>query len=364
MTAPRSFASPDAETLPSRVPAGAGLVPLALAFALALFVVSSLVWWPVGANPVVTAPAKLIAILGDALLAALITLVLWKMRAFALGVKAAVGCALALALSPVSALIDWGLHSWFVYPERVAFDPAYFAQVIVYTTSELFGWSCLYLALDYSNRTRHTERRLALARQEALSAQMRALQYQVNPHFLFNTLNSIAGLIEEGAQEPAAEMVTHLAAYLRRTLELDPLQDVTLQEEIDLQRDYLLIEQARFAGRLDLELRLAPELAQARVPPLILQPLVENAIKHGVARVPGRSGLSIVAEPRPEGMLALRVENAAPGETGAAAEGMGIGLANVRSRLEARYPGRAGLQAGPCGAGHVRAEIVMPVVMR
>lgn len=339
---------------------GSGLPQLALAFALALFVVSSLVWWPAGADPLVTAPAKMIAILGDALLAAAITFVLWKMQRFRLGTKALVGCAMALALSPISALIDWGLHAWFVYPARVPFDPGYFAQVIVYTTSELFGWSCLYLALDYSNRTRQSERRLAQLRQEALSAQMRALQYQVNPHFLFNTLNSIAGLIEEGASEPAAAMVTHLAAYLRRTLELDPMGEVSLLQEIELQLEYLHIEQMRFAGRLELDVRLDPDVAQVPVPPLILQPLVENAIKHGVSQVPGRSTLTIAAAAGPDGRLHIRVENALPeGET-AASDGLGIGLANVRSRLEARSPGAAGLDVTPIGGGRMRVEITLP----
>lgn len=356
------------DTLPPRAapprpgPALPALAGLGLGFAAALFVISSLVWWTVGADPLVTAPAKLIGIAGDAALAALLTAVLWALRRLALGWKALIGAVLALALAPVSGLIDWGLHIWFVYPQPVFFDPEYFAQVVIYTTAELFGWACLYLALDYAQQTRATERRLAEMRAEAIGAQMRALQYQVNPHFLFNTLNAIAGLIEEGASGPACRMVENLAAYLRRTLLLDPLTDVTLRDEIELQLEYLHIEEARFAGRLVLDVQIEPALADLRLPPLILQPLVENAIKHGISRVPGRSVLTIRAEARPGGMLALCVENAMPAQADASAEGMGIGLANVQSRLAARWPGRATLSVAPSAPGQMRAEMLLPVL--
>lgn len=339
---------------------GRQVLLLAAGFATVYFLVGSLVWSLAGADPIATAGPKLIGMVGDALLAAAITLVLWRLRRRSLGLKAVVAIFLSLALAPVSALIDRGMQIWCTTPNVAPFDPAGFAQVVIFTTSELFGWSCLYLALQYNARARETERRLAAAREEALTAQMRALQYQVNPHFLFNTLNSIAGLIEEGASQPARDMTLRLAGFLRRTLALDPATDVPLAEEAALQMDYLAIEEARFADRLEVRLLLPAEVRDALVPALILQPLVENAIKHGVARTPGHALLEIGAD-RTGDALRLWVESPAP-EGGRPAEGLGIGLANVSARLAARWPGKARCVSGPAGDGRVRAELRLPLV--
>ncbi|MFT3974992.1 MAG: histidine kinase [Amaricoccus sp.] len=232
--------------------------------------------------------------------------------------------------------------------------------MVIFTTSELFGWSCLFLALQYNARARETERQLAAAREEGLKAQMRALQYQVNPHFLFNTLNSIAGLIEEDSREPAQEMTLRLAGFLRQTLALDPAVDVRLAEEIALQTDYLAIEETRFSDRLEVRLSLPGGVPEARVPALILQPLVENAIKHGVARTPGHAVLEIGAD-RVGDELRLWVESPAAASKGPGA-GLGVGLANVTARLAARWPGRSGCASSAAGPGRVRVEMRMPFV--
>lgn len=296
----------------------------------------------------------------DALLATAITLVLWWLRERNLGVKAVVAILLSLALAPLSALFDRGMEVWCTWPDVAAFDMNRFAQVVLFTTSELFGWSCLFLALQYNARARETERRLAAAREEAMAAQMRALHYQVNPHFLFNTLNSITGLIEEGAGQPARDMTLRLASFLRRTLALDPAADVHLAEEIALQMEYLAIEEARFSDRLEVRLLLPDTVRDARVPALILQPLVENAIKHGVARTPGHALVEIGAD-REGNALRLWVESPAPAAESAGA-GLGIGLANVSARLAARWPGHAGCMHLPVGTGRVRAEMRLPLV--
>ncbi|MCB1351424.1 MAG: histidine kinase [Rhodobacteraceae bacterium] len=334
---------------------------LGLSFALVLFVIASIVWGLAGIDPVETAIPKLVGILGDALLAVTITLVLWRIRHLSLGLKALAAIAMSLAAAPVSALIDWGFHAVCVYPEPVPFNPEYFAQVVVFTTSELFGWSCLYLALQYSAQVRASERHLAAVRQQATEAQLRALQYQVNPHFLFNTLNTISGLIEEGENRSANEMVLGLAGFLRKTLALDPLSDLPLGAEIALQRDYLRIEETRFSDRLSVRIDVAPAAQRALVPALLLQPLIENAIRHGVARTPGRAELEIGARIEPGETLAIWVENPVPEAGGATATGLGIGLRNVGERLSARHPGHATSCAfGPAGPGRVRVELRMP----
>ena len=360
----------DAATVSLPAPFGGGISPptpfgrevamLGLAFAATLFVVSSVVWGIAGVDPIESALGKMVGICGDTILAVLITLVLWKMREFRLGIKAFVACFLSLLAAPVSGFLDWGIHIFCVWPQPVPFNPQYFAQVVVFTTSELFGWCCLYLALQYNTQMRITESRLAAAREEALSAQMLALQYQVNPHFLFNTLNSVTGLVEEGSNEQARDMVLRLATFLRRTLALDPMDDVRLDAEIALQLEYLGIEETRFSDRMSVRLEVDPSIGMARVPGLILQPLVENAIKHGVACTPGRAEILIGANRDETGMLRVWVENPVPLNDTGRTRGMGIGLANVGKRLASRYPGTAGITIGSVAPGRNRAEIKLP----
>lgn len=355
---------PAAPVPPSRpAPFGRDVVVLGLGFAGTLFIVASLIWWMAGFDPVASALPKLVGMAADATLAIIISLVLWRISAMRLGVKALVACVLSLIGACVSAVVDRGLQIYMTRPDVAPIDPQYVASVVTFTTSELFGWSCLYLALQYASQIRETERRLAEARQLAATAQLRALQYQVSPHFLFNTLNSVAGLIEEGAREPARDMVLRLAGFLRRTLALDPLSDVALKDEIALQLDYLAIEELRFSDRLALRVDLPPDAARVPVPALILQPLIENAIKHGVARTPGRADLEIGAEVGPGGRLALWIENpvpAAPDGTGAP-EGMGIGLRNVSDRLATRFPGDAACTARIVAPGRLRTQLDLPV---
>ena len=346
------------------MPFGRDVVMLGIGFAVTLFFVSSLVWWAAGFDPVATALPKLVGLTADAVLAVLISLVLWRMSACPLGLKALVACLLSLVGACISAVVDRSLQIYMTRPDAAPIDPQYVASVVTFTTSELFGWSCLYLALQYSAQIREAERRLAEARQQAMTAQLRALQYQVSPHFLFNTLNSVAGLIEEGASAPASDMVLRLAAFLRKTLALDPLSDMTLADEIALQLDYLAIEETRFSDRLAVHLQLPPETRTALVPALILQPLVENAIKHGIARTPGPADLKIGAALAPQGRLRIWIENPVPAtdDEAAAQDGMGIGLRNVAQRLATRYGADATCSARIVAPGRLRTQLELPVL--
>ncbi len=223
-----------------------------------------------------------------------------------------------------------------------------------------FGWSCMFLTLLYSFDVRDQERRLAAVREEALSAQMRALRYQVNPHFLFNTLNSIAGLIEEGSATRAEKMVLSLSTFLRTTLTLDPFHDVPLADELALQEEYLEIEHQRFSDRMTFDIHMSPEAEKALVPSLILQPLVENAIKHGVGQMTGPTCIVLTAT-REDDRLKLLVENDMPVDTPSQAiKGIGIGLKNVSERLRARFADEGHFSAGVAGPGLYRASLDIP----
>lgn len=223
-----------------------------------------------------------------------------------------------------------------------------------------FGWSCLYLTLLYSFDVRDRERRLAAVREEALSAQMRALRYQVNPHFLFNMLNSIAGLIEEGAATRAERMVLSLSTFLRTTLSLDPITDVPLAEELALQEEYLEIERERFSDRMAFTIDVPPEVSQALVPSLILQPLIENAIKHGVGATVGQVEIALHAR-READRLHPTIENdMSANNDHVKPSGMGVGLRNVADRLRARFQDEGHFSSGPIASNRYRAFINLP----
>jgi len=224
------------------------------------------------------------------------------------------------------------------------------------------AWASLYVAIGYAAQLRASDSRAAAFQREAQEAQLRALRYQINPHFLFNTLNSLSSLILSQRTDIAERMIMNLSTFFRTTLTADPTADISLDEEIRLQRLYLDIEQVRFPERLKVEIDIPPELGAARVPILILQPIVENAIKYGVARSRRPVTLRISAHEE-AGRLHLKVKDdgeaaAAPGTCDG---GAGVGLRNVCERLVARYGVQAGCFHGPDPAGGYTVHVILPV---
>jgi len=198
------------------------------------------------------------------------------------------------------------------------------------------------------------------AEEAAERAEAMALRLQLDPHFLFNTLNSISSLVTLGRNAEANRMLDALGDFLRASLHSDPTADVTLDEEIETIDAYLGIESIRFGDRLAIAIDIAPGLSDVTVPNFILQPLVENAVKHGVAATRGPATLTIAAA-RDGGAIVLSVTNTRPAESevGDPRPGTGIGLANIRQRLEIRYDEAASLETGPVENGW-RAEIRLP----
>jgi hypothetical protein len=224
------------------------------------------------------------------------------------------------------------------------------------------AWAAVYVAMSYATQLRLADRRAAVFEREAQEAQLRALRYQINPHFLFNTLNSLSSLILSQRTDVAERMIMNLSTFFRTTLSADPTADIALEEEIRLQRLYLDIEQVRFPDRLRVETDIPLSLASARVPILILQPIVENAIKYGVARSKRPVTLRISAHEE-AGRLHLKVKD--DGDTsdpGSDGHGAGVGLKNVCERLVARYGVQAGCFHGPDPQGGFTVHVVLPVV--
>ena len=180
-------------------------------------------------------------------------------------------------------------------------------------------------------------------RSEALAqeAQLRMLRYQLNPHFLFNTLNAISTLVLEKATDPANEMLTKLSKFLRYTLDHSPLEQVSLAHEIETCKLYLDIEKVRFGERLKLEITIADNAQLALVPSMLLQPLIENSIKHGISKQEANGIIRIVAEVDQD-KLVLTVSDNGPGVPDSMTEDSqldfsGVGLNNIRNRLQEMY---------------------------
>lgn len=227
----------------------------------------------------------------------------------------------------------------------------------------MIAWASLYVALGYAREVREAERKASRYAQAAQDSELRSLRYQVNPHFLFNTLNSLSSLVITGKPKEAEAMIQNLSNFYRTSLNSDPLEDVTLAEEVDLQRLYLDIEAVRYPERLRTVIDIAPELMNQHVPALILQPLVENAIKYGVSRA-GRPVTIVIMARQNDDMMVISVTDDGDPMNGNKDGGSGIGLANVRDRLEARYRSAASLLASALTKGGFEATLTLPLSHR
>lgn len=242
-----------------------------------------------------------------------------------------------------------------------SFSPIdYFHSIIQWFWSYL-ALSGLLLALAYSLESTERERRIAQLRGIADAAQLRALRYQLNPHFMFNTLNSIAALISRREIAPAELMVENLADFLRASLSLDPQADITLDREIELQSLYLAIEAVRFSDRFEVRTDIAANARRALVPSLVLQPLIENVVKHSVSTSTVPVTLDISAKVHSE-RLHVSVRNSAGNGAPNGARSTGVGLSNVADRLKARFAEETDFNAGRAPDGGFAVRFSIPFV--
>ena len=229
----------------------------------------------------------------------------------------------------------------------------------------VLAWAALYFAFAKAEEARAAEHREGEFRRAAAAAELRSLRYQVNPHFLFNTLNSLSALVLTGRHDDAERMIQTLSNFYRRTLTGDPTSDLSLADEVDLQKLYLAIEAVRFPDRLRTRFEIDPSLEKARVPGMILQPLVENSVKYAVAASQQPVTIAIVVRrTRLAGIdyLELSVSDDGPGIAGAGDKpGFGIGLGNVRDRLRARYGKDARVQFGQQDDGGFATVLTLPL---
>ncbi|MCH2487394.1 MAG: histidine kinase [Erythrobacter sp.] len=249
--------------------------------------------------------------------------------------------------------------AWVTSLTRASFDGDFVALYIgflIWPLTLLGAWSALYFAINYFLQVEEQADRLERLEMQATSAQLAMLRYQLNPHFLFNTLNSISTLVLLKQTAPANAMLTRLSSFLRHTLVTEPGGKVTVEQEVEMLKLYLDIERMRFEDRLQTDFRIEPGAGDACIPSMLLQPLVENAIKYGVSPQEEGATISLVAQ-IVGSRLRVTITDTGPGihhtvrpegaNPGAVPTGMldrsrrttstGVGLANIRDRLAQAY---------------------------
>ena len=231
----------------------------------------------------------------------------------------------------------------------------------VYNAFTMLAWSVLYIGIRYYVALQAERERSLRAEAAAHQAQLEALRYQINPHFLFNSLNAVSTLVTERRNDEAARMLARVSDFLRLTLTAPVRDEVALADEIDYVRQYLEIERVRFGERLRTEFDVATDVWEAAVPAFVLQPLIENAVRHAIA--PRESGGAITLEARRSGdTLRVSIVDDGPGvRDDPRGNGVGrIGLANTRERLRELYGDRGRLDLVNVPDGGTRVTIEIP----
>jgi sensor histidine kinase YesM len=278
---------------------------------------------------------------------------------------------LTIAHRAIYLIIGWLLHVA-AYQNLTSIKALYSSDILFNLPTGFMSYGTIFLisyVIDYYRRHQEEELKisrlkteLAEAELQVTEAQLQALKMQLHPHFLFNTLNSISALLDEDA-EAADQMLARLGDFLRLTLENSGAQQVTLQEELEFLRCYLEIEHVRFHDRLTVNMLIDPETLDARVPNLILQPIVENAIRHGIVSRIAPGKIEISAR-HADGALQLQVTDNGPGlastEGGRAPVKEGLGLANTRARLARMYGSAHKFEFSDAPDGGLQVTLTIP----
>jgi two-component system LytT family sensor kinase len=267
----------------------------------------------------------------------------------------------AIAESAVSALASEWLRKDVPKPSlSMAVLQLFF--IAKFTQNVLFYWIIFGIrqTVDYYRKYREGELRASQLQAQLVQAQLQVLKMQLHPHFLFNTLNAISALMHQDV-EIADRMIARLGELLRATLENANLQEVPLRQELDFIQPYLEIEQARLGPRLRVHVAVDAGVMDSLVPNMILQPLVENAIRHGIAPRAEPGTIEISAQ-REDGMLKLKVRDDGPGVSRAASPQpqTGLGLANTRARLRQLYGPAHRLELGKAPQGGLEVIVTIP----
>jgi signal transduction histidine kinase len=317
---------------------------------LPLFTIELVSWLPWAlATPLVIHLARRFPIVGG-------------ISARAVGVHLAAFAAISAVAEAWSTVLQvlfnpWNNHRWPTFVDTWTTTLTF--QVLTFLIAYALILTVTYV-VDARERIARQATETARLNEELSKAQLAALRRQMEPHFMYNTLNAIAGLVRDRRDDSAVNMIVGLSEFLRRASENSHRSQVALQEEVEYLQRYVDIQKVRFGDRLQVSVDIPPELLRAQVPNLLLQPLVENAIKHGIARrVAG--GSVRVAGACHNGSLCLSVYNdgpSLPADWETAQTGVGIG--NLRTRLQILHGSESGLQLRPATPGGVEVVVTLP----
>ena len=285
----------------------------------------------------------LVAAVSGSLLCGLLAMTYARVRRQSLLAKVAVALLASLTVAVLWSLTRHLFFNYWYAPNQAA-QPLLMVSSVLHSLNALLFWSALYFFHDSYRLARDSEIRSLRAESLARENQLKLLSYQLNPHFLFNVLNSIAAMSLKNDARAAHSTTVKLAEFLRYTLDSEPWRKVPLGQELECVERYLDIQVSRFGDRLAVSYDVPPELRSASVPNLILQPLIENAIKHTIASGVASVRIAIRAG-TVGGNLCIDVGNSTDDTAVSQADenGAGWGLSNVRDRLEAYYGDRAAM---------------------
>lgn len=278
------------------------------------------------------------------------------------GVHLATGAAANLVYAAWRASMEVAMNPWansggpgtFTSIFSLTFYNGLLATVVLYASVLAIGG-----ILDSRERLMRQEAEAARLSEQLSKAQLDAVRHQIEPHFLFNSLNAVAALVREGKSDDAVSMIASLSDLLRRVLQESRKQRVALREELELLDKYLAIQKVRFSDRLRVEAAVPDELLATQVPSLVLQPLVENALKHGIA-ARAQGGLVRVSASRLNGHVTLTVYNDGPAISPNWKENPGVGLSNLEARLRGLYGEKFRFSLDKGEYGGVEATVSLP----
>ena len=310
----------------------------------------------------------IVAIIIESIVGYCITLLLSTLYGYYRGLRRITGILLTVvtlaAATVIYAVLDAFTFS-FIKLATPGIDVSLLFGTIFLNFTVLAGWSALYFGINFYLIVEEQIGQLQRLENQASSAQLAMLRYQLNPHFLFNTLNSISTLVLLKQTERANAMLSRLSSFLRYTLANEPTAHVTLAQEVETLKLYLEIEKMRFEARLRPSFDIDPRVTKARLPSLLLQPLVENAIKYAVT--PQEEGADIAVTARLAGdRVQISVSDTGPGLNDAPKRptlSTGVGLANIRERLAQTFgpEHRFDTRSNPGGGFEVNIEIPLQV---
>ena len=227
---------------------------------------------------------------------------------------------------------------------------------IIFDTPIFLVWMSVYVLWHYIEFTNTEEIKKVRLETMIKELELKTIKSQINPHFIFNALNSIRALVDEDPQR-ARQAITELSNILRSSIQVDKVEITSLEKELDIVKDYLALEYIRFADRLKVVYEVEPKTLSHQIPPMMLQTLVENAIKHGLGKQPGDCTIKIISNVEND-KLVLIVQNTGLLQP---SENDGFGLQSTRERLNILYRGQAIFEIFQCAPNQVTAKLVIPI---